>query len=320
MALLQSPLLLVLLLFGILIIVSGILVVVLPSRVSSRLDKYIGDDAEKAASAAGSRIDLAGELRGKLNTGLSALASDAIKFKIANAHWKISDTEFILIRFAITVAGVFIGWLISKNIFAGLALAVLLYFVPDFMLTRSLDKRRKKFQDQLLDSLILIRGAVQSGYSLLQALELIKSKIAEPASDEYGRVLREVQIGISLNQALQNLADRMASDDLNMVVTSIIVNSEVGGNLTTMLDAVTNTIRARIFLFGEIRAITSYARFASFFMSLLPVFTGLIIFLFSPNYFEPVRESIIPQAILGMAVVSVLIGNFILRRMIKIKY
>ena len=218
-----------------------------------------------------------------------------------------------------TLVGLALGWWISSSVFGGIGLAILLYIAPSIILTRSVELRRIRFQNQLLDGLVLIRGAVQSGYSLLQSLDLVQKEMAAPASEEFGRVVREVQLGLPLNVALLNLSARMENDDLYMVVTSIIINLQVGGNLTTMLTAVTDTIRARIFLFGEIRALTSYARYAGLLLTLLPFLTGLVIFLLNPTYFEDIPNSIISQAILGIAVILLILGNIWMRRIMKIK-
>jgi tight adherence protein B len=109
-----------------------------------------------------------------------------------------------------------------------------------------------------LDVLLLIKGAVQAGYSLMQALDLAVKEIPAPASEEFGRVLREIRIGITLEGTFLNLAQRMENDDLQIVMTAIIINSQVGGNLSTVLEASISTIRDRMQLLGEIRALTSY--------------------------------------------------------------
>jgi len=138
----------------------------------------------------------------------------------------------------------------------------------------------------LLDVLTLIKGSVQAGYGLMQALDLAVKEIPAPAAEEFGRVLYEVRLGLSLEDALFNLAERMDNDDLQIVVTAIIINDQVGGNLTTVLESTVNTIRDRLQLQGEIRSLTSYARYVANFLSVLPFITGIGIFLLSPSYFD----------------------------------
>ena len=154
-----------------------------------------------------------------------------------------------------------------------------------------------------MDVLLLITGAVQAGYSLMQALDLAVKEIPAPASEEFGRVLSEIRFGISLEGTLFNLAERMASDDMQIVVTAIIINSQVGGNLSTVLDSTISTIRDRMHLFGEIRSLTSYARYVGNFLTLMPFIMGFIIFLMAPDFFATVKTSIITQGILTNGIV-----------------
>lgn len=205
------------------------------------------------------------------------------------------------------------------SVLGGLSLAVVANMVPRLMLDRAVVKRQKKFQNQLLDVLQLIHGAVQAGYSLLQALDLAVSEIPAPASEEFGRLLREMRLGITLEGALYNLSKRMENDDLHIVVTAIIINSQVGGNLSTVLEASINTIRGRSQLMGEIRALTSYARYVGYFLTMMPFIAGALIFFVSPGYFDTVRTSIITQFILGSAFVGIIIGNIWIQKIVQIR-
>jgi tight adherence protein B len=258
-------------------------------------------------------------IRGRINHALSIFSTDKLRLKIASAYWPISDIEFVFIRFAISLLGFVIGWIIPQNIIGGLGLGVLFYFVPGFFLDRSIINRRKKFQDQLLDFLVLIKGAVLAGFSLTQSLDMAVKEIPAPTSEEFGQVLREVRFGFPLEQALQNLTDRMQSDDLQIVVTAIMLNTQMGGSLAAILEATIDTIRERIHLYGEIRSLTSYARYVGLLISLLPFLTALVIYLLNPGYFDTVKTSLIAQLILLMALISIFFGNFLIRQTMKIR-
>jgi tight adherence protein B len=257
--------------------------------------------------------------RGRFNRALSIFSTDQLRLKIASAYWPISDIELISIRFLVTLTGFVIGWLIPKSIIGGIGLGALLYLIPEFILDRAIIQRRKKFQEQLLDFLILIKGAIIAGYSLPQAMEMAVKEIPAPTSEEFSQVLREVKFGYSLEQSLDNLSSRMQSDDLQIVVTAIMLNAQMGGNLSTVLEATIDTIRERIHLLGEIRSLTSYARFVSVLVSLLPFVTGLIIFLINPEFFDAVKTSIISKMILLLALVGVILGNFMIRRIMNVR-
>lgn len=254
-----------------------------------------------------------------LNNALGTLSSEQLQIKISSAYWQITDVEYMIIRVGLVLITVAVFSLIFGSILAGLFIGVIAVILPPIFLDRAIAVRQNKFQDQLLDVLVLIKGAVQSGYSLMQALDLAVNEVPAPASEEFGRVLHEIRLGISMEDALLNLSERMASDDLQIVVTAIIINSQVGGNLSTILEATIETIRDRIQLFAEIRSLTSYSRYVGNFLSLLPFLAGLVIFMISPSYFENLKTSIITQVIFLGSLVSVIIGNVWIRKIIKIK-
>jgi tight adherence protein B len=197
--------------------------------------------------------------------------------------------------------------------------AIVVYMLPQFLLDRAIARRQKKFQNQLLDVLVLIKGSVQAGYSLMQALDLAVREIPAPASEEFARILYEIRLGLSLEDALFNLAERMESDDLQIVVTAIIINAQVGGNLSMVLESTVDTIRDRIQLFAEVRTLTSYSRYVGGFLSFLPFIFALLVFFMSPGYFDNVQTSLITQIIFVMAIIGIVIGNIWIRRIANIK-
>ncbi len=258
-------------------------------------------------------------IRGWINQTLAAFSTDKLRLKIASAYWPISDIEFVIIRFTLSLCGLVIGWIIPHNIIGGLGLGLLFYFVPGFFLDRSILNRRKKFQDQLLDFLVLIKGAVLAGFSLTQALDMAVKEIPAPTAEEFGQVLREIRFGFPMEQALHNLTERMQSDDLQIVVTAIMLNTQMGGSLATILEATIDTIRERIHLYGEIRSLTSYSRYVGLLILLLPFLAALVIFLLNPGYFDTVKTSHITQLIFLIALISIIFGNFLVRQVMKIR-
>ena len=288
-------------------------------RISRFVDPFV-DDSQ--ATPAREPILLSakniGSVRDWINDSLHGFSSDKLQLKLSSAYWTITDTEFILIRIAVTLLAFFMGWLIPGNILGGILLAGIMIIVPPILLDRAIAQRQQKFHNQLLDVLILITGAVKAGYSLMQALDLAVKEIPAPASEEFSRVLREMRFGISLEGTLFNLAERMASDDMRIVVTAIIINSQVGGSLSTVLDSTISTIRDRMHLYGEIRSLTSYGRYVGNFLSLMPFILGFILFLLAPDYFDTVKTSMLTRAILLFALFGIIIGNIWIRRIIKI--
>ena len=294
------------------------------SKKQERISRFVASslDDSQVTPARGSLPPLKwdiGKFRDWINEYLSSLSSDKLQMKLSSVYWPVTDTEFILIRIVATVLSFLLGWLIPGNILGGIFLAGIVIMVPHILLDRAIAQRQKKFHTQLLDVLLLVKGAVQAGYSLMQALDLAVKEIPNPASEEFGRVLREIRIGITLEGTFINLAQRMENDDLQIVMTAIIINSQVGGNLSTVLEASISTIRDRMHLMGEVRSLTSYGRYVGYFLTMLPFAAGVLIFLVDPAYFDSVKTSSITQVIFGAAFFGVIIGNAWIMRIVQIK-
>jgi len=289
--------------------------------VRERLSRYVEIPPEVSETAQFTlrRRETVSGYRYRLNEFLGRFASKSLNLKLQSSNWQITVTEFIMIQLGGALVGLLLIWLISSSFFIGIIAAILFYLLPGFFLQQSIYRRQRKFQNQLVDILVLIRGGVQAGFSLLQSLDVVVKEMPAPAGEEFARVEREVQLGIPLGQSLENLSERMESDDLKMVVTAIIINSQVGGNLTLMLTAVTETIRNRIALLGEVRSLTSYARYASHLLTLLPFITALIVTLLSPDYFSEALTSPIVLLMFAIALVGIIIGNFWLRKLTRIE-
>ena len=256
-------------------------------------------------------------LRMRMNAAFAGFASPELTLRLMSAYWPVSATEYVIIRLVATALGFILGWLISDSPLGGGGLAILVYIIPGLMLKISTNRRRQRFSRQLVDVLVLMTGSVRAGFSLLQAMEMIVREMAPPASEEFQRLLGEVGIGRSVSQALNELALRMQNKDLNLLVTAINIQYQVGGNMTTMLEAVTETIRERIRLFGEVRVLTTQQRITSYVLSLLPFFVAGIMFIINPEYmmrlFDPSIRCIPIGALLG-----VILGFIIVKRLARI--
>jgi tight adherence protein B len=150
--------------------------------------------------------------------------------------------------------------------------------------TRQQKRRLNKFNDQLSDMLNLMVNGLRAGYSTMQAMEAISKELPSPISDEFRRVVQEMQIGIPMEAALENLLRRIPSDDLDFVVTAINVQREVGGNLAEILDVISFTIRERVRIKGEINTLTAQGRYSGYVISLLPIGLTLILFCLNKSY------------------------------------
>ncbi|HLO15518.1 MAG TPA: type II secretion system F family protein, partial [Anaerolineales bacterium] len=157
-------------------------------------------------------------------------------------------------------------------------------FVPRFYVKHQQSVRLTKFNDQLGDMLNLMVNGLRAGYSTMQAMEAVSRELPIPISDEFHRVVQEMQIGIPMEKAMDNLLRRIPSDDLDFVITAINVQREVGGNLSEILDTISFTIRERVRIKGEIRVMTAQVRSSGIVLSLIPVFLTLALWFISPEY------------------------------------
>jgi tight adherence protein B len=258
-------------------------------------------------------------LRMQLNTFLSGVDSKRLDLLLMQANWRLTTMEFLLIRLSLTIGSLLLGWVSTRSLIPGLGLAIIAYLVPSLVLRQKIGSRQIGFEKQLIDVLVLLTGAVRSGFSLLQAIEVVAREIKPPASEEFRRVLREIGLGVTLPQALRNLAARMENDDLDLAVTAVEIQYQVGGNLATMLSAVTETVRERVRLFGEVRVQTAQQRYTGYLLSLLPFFMGGLLFIMNPKYigrlFEPGPILCIPMG----ALTGIVLGHIVIRRIARIE-
>lgn len=321
----MSTIVLVVVLVGIIILIAyGLILFGLrdafmsSGEVTTRLETYATVPDAIKQQISGRRRSSLMRWRARMNSLLSGLTSQKLSLMLSSANWPITESEYIMIRFWGAIVALGLGWLIGRSILSGLGMAVLAYLIPELVLRRSITTRQQQFEKQLVDVLVLTTGAVRAGYSLPQALELVSKEMRAPASEEFRRVRHEVGLGLSMSQALNNMVARMQNDDLYLVVTAININSQVGGNLVTMLQAVTSTIRERIRLFGEVRVLTAQQRFGSMLLSFLPIAIAAGMFVLRPDYMNRLFE---PQVIcipIGAGIMVVL-GNIVIRRLGKIE-
>jgi tight adherence protein B len=288
-------------------------------QVTERMEAYALIDDESPQRLMERRRARINRFRLRLNNMLSMFVSEQLSMQLLSANWPITETEFLLIRFWGSVLGLILGWAIFQSPLSGLGVAVLVYLIPSVYLRMSINRRQLAFERQLVDVLVLMNGAVRAGYSLLQALDVVVREMKAPASDEFRRVRREVGLGLPISQALLNLTSRMQNDDLYLVVTAININQQVGGNLVTMLDAVTQTIRERIRLFAEVRVLTSQQRFNSYILTLIPIGIGALMFALNPSYMSGLFTPGIWLCIPSGAMVGVIVGNIWIRKLAKIE-
>ena len=242
--------------------------------------------------------------------------------KLSRANLKLTVAEFALLHVVAAGAGFTIGWVVlfSQDPVMSVAAAFIGFFVPRIYVNRVIGQRLIAFEGQLPDTLGLWVNALRSGYSVLQAMEAIAKDAPEPTMTEFQRVVQEVQIGIDVPDALDHLLERVESDDLDLVITAVNIQREVGGNLAEILEVISHTIRERIKLKGEIRVLTSQGRITGYLISFLPIGLALFLNASNPNYMGQMFENRAcgwPMIGAGLALIG--IGSAIIQKIIDIE-
>src|SRR5258708_24062851 len=196
---------------------------------------------------------------------------------LARADLKLTITEFLALHVisSLGLALLTITILSPGNIIMTIIMGGIGIFLPRFYVGYKQGKRLRDFESQLPDILGLWVNALRSGYSVMQALEAISREAPEPSALEVRRVVQEVQIGIPMEDALAHLLSRMPSDDLDLIITAVNIQREVGGNLAEILEVISHTVRERIKLKGEIRVLTSQGRITGYLIGGLPIVLAL---------------------------------------------
>jgi len=246
--------------------------------------------------------------------------AEDLRIQLARADLKVTPGEFL----AIQVITALLGFLLAQQFFRFLPLALLGlivgFFAPRFYVAWRQRRRLQAFNAQLGDAINLMVNGLRAGYSILQAMEAVAREMPPPIATEFDRVVKEQQLGLSLDQALHNMLRRVHSDDLEMLVTAILIHREVGGNLAEILDTISFTIRERVRIKGEIRALTAQQQLSAYVLLALPVGLGLILFGINRDYMLNLFNSgILGYFLVACTVVIMLIGYFVIRRIVQIE-
>lgn len=299
---------------GLLLLVLGVVISLVGSRsvVEERLGRYSESGAGVAAeTAAEGRPRIGQSVTDFLNRlGEGTDLFESMSRQLARADLKFRPAEYLALIVAAAALCGLIGAIVGKSIIFGVGSAIAGAFLPQIYVGRAQKKRLRQFDNQLGDMLNLMVNGLRAGFSTLQAMEAVSRELPSPICDEFRRVVQEMQLGIPMEEALVHLLRRINSEDLDLVVTAINVQREVGGNLAEILDVISYTIRERVRIKGEIAALTAQGRITAWVISLLPVALVSILFLVNRDYimefFNPeTRGCGIPAIVLaGLMVIS----------------
>lgn len=242
-----------------------------------------------------------------------------IELMMQQADWPIRGTEFEailllwgglvgLVTFLVTLKGVMF--------FVGVLVGIVMGFA---LLGMRIRRRRKKFTNQLGDMLTMVANALRAGFSFMQAFELISREMDAPMGREVQLVVNEVNLGNTLESALDNMQRRVASPDFELVVTAVLIQRQVGGDLASILDTISETIAERVRMRREVMTLTAQGRASALVVSCIPIGLAAALFILNPSYLNPLFETEIGRMFIAGAVILQLVGFIIIHRIVDIK-
>ena len=292
-------------------------------KIADRLEKYAGP-----SSIAMSGADVALEAGPARKTSFivdqvdRAVAkkpfASGMALSLAQADLHLTVGEFLIMNFMSCLLLSLVAFIIGGTAFLIPVGAVMGFFVPRVYLKMRKGRRLKAFNDQLGDTITLMANALRAGYSLIQAMETVSREMPSPIADEFARVVKEVGLGLSHEEAMNHLLDRVRSDDLDLLVTAINVQHEVGGNLSEILDSIGFTIRERVRIHGEVRVLTAQGMMSGYVISFLPIALMGILFVINREYIGSMFKEPCGWAMLALMTIMITVGFISIQKIVRI--
>ncbi len=291
-----------------------------PETLESRMHRYAGGaqiqaQEKKAAKKERREIDPFATLSSDVADKRFA---SRVQRDLARADLRLRVAEYYYLRVGLALGLAAILYLLRDPLSA-LVGALLGYFVPRIWVGRRISGRLNAFNKQLPDTITLLSNSLRAGSSFLQSIELVSRETPPPMGSEMGRVVREVNLGLGMEEALANMVRRIKSDDLDLMVTAIGVQQQVGGNLAEILDTIAFTIRERVRIKGEIRTLTAQGRYSGYLVAFLPIGIMITLNFINPEFMQPLFTELIGQALLALGAIMMAIGFFAIRKITDIK-
>lgn len=252
----------------------------------------------------------------RTDTGLGRKKLDLM---MVRAGLPLLGSEFLAISAGGALLVFVIFALATRNPVTGL-LALLLFLAADFVFVqRRITKRLDNFQRQLADCLSLVANSLRAGFSFLQTMEIISREMEPPMSTEFERVMRDTSLGKSLDEALHDMDERVGSADFSLVVTAVLIQQQVGGNLATILDTIRETISERIRLRREIGTLTAQGRATGIILACIPVVLALFFYTLAPSFIQPLITTTTGHIAIGAAIILEIVGFIAIYKIVDIK-
>ncbi len=238
---------------------------------------------------------------------------------LERANVSMSPGVFVFILFVAAGVAFLVGLTMSGAPLAGALLALLGFVLPFMFLRLKKSNRAKKFQRQLPEALDMLGRSLRAGHAFMTGMQLIGDEFPDPIGPEFRRTIDEINFGVSAQEALESLARRVDSKDLNFFITSVLVQRETGGDLAEIIENIARLIRKRFELFGRIKALAAEGKLSAIVLIALPFFIVIAISVLNPNYLVPLYTDPMGQVMSVFAIIMIILGIGVITKMIKIK-
>jgi len=255
---------------------------------------------------AGDRLATAGGFGGRLEAMLE------------QAELPMKAGEFAAFTVLCALAGGVVGALLLTNIIFVLLVAAAASLIPYGWLLHARKKRQKTMAEQLPDVLSILASSLRAGHSFLQALDQVAGEIKEPSAGEFHRVVSEIRLGRSIDDAMNEMAERVGSEDMRWAVMAVNIQRQVGGNLAEVLDIVANTVRERAYVHRQVRVLSAEGRLSIAILTALPFGIFFYLALVNPEYVAPLFSTMIGRILLLVGGTLMALGVFVMTRIVRI--
>ncbi|MGB5824458.1 MAG: type II secretion system F family protein [Proteocatella sp.] len=284
-------------------------------EISKRLDKFISKSKDENLKI--------GDKKNKglrLWKGTRSFASDKLKMDLQSAGILMKPEEFIIGWFALALLPMALTLMIADNLMLSLAVAVIGAIIPPIIVIRAKDKRLELFSKQLGEALPIIGNSLRSGFTFQQSMENVYNNMPDPLAYEFGKTIREMRYGIPFEEAIGRLGKRMSNKDLNLLISAVIIQGKVGGNLAEIIDIIGETIKDRVKIKRDIKTMTSAGKLSGLILGLLPVVLAVALSIMNPGYLSGFFTSSLGMIMLAVAAVMETIGFIVILKMTDIKF
>jgi len=244
--------------------------------------------------------------------------SEKLKMELIKADIPITVDEFLVIKILTASSILFLVLVSTKSYIWGITIFILVWNMPKLVISRRQKERIKAFDSQLNEGVIIISNSLKAGYSFLQAVAAVAEETKDPFSKEFKKLFKEISLGISEEVAMRNLTERMESGDLRLIINAILIQKDIGGNLSEILDNIGETIRERQKIQEELKTLTAQGRLSGIIVMLIPICLGLIIYLFNKEYILLLFNTPIGILMISASVINQLLGLLMIKKIINI--